>query len=588
MDDDLLGHLTHVKDIPHEAPDHLHTAINAIRQFSALRQGKKSDMSASLKHDGGASVHVVHDKNGTIGVSDKHRLARGVIAKTDNEIDQHFGKHDAYAESLKHLRAHGHEIVSKGHHVQGDILWTGHGAGAEYTPNRITYHSKSHAPIGLAIHTEVTGGVAHAVSPNAVKSSKNVFVPREDFKHTEHPYSKESHAAVEKHLAHVEKLSKNHTTDHMTPDHIQHLTIYHNRVARGHGNPTVEGYTKYLKSRREVEASVLKTAKGQERVRSKYSAMSDHVSANSKHFDRSIQIRHHLQAATDHSLDGINHPDLKTSIDGKKSMGEGIVLRKTDAKGRMRPFAKLVHSKIQHALGNNPRFPTGKNAITEGKESHVHAFYGKVQYATIGHKSAIDSMRAAAEKDGAKTVVGLSNTPGPLGLKGKKTHAESIFNHPVETGEEHTSNLMSFVKNLHDRGHTHLTLHAGSDRAYHYKNLLNTYNGKPTKTGEVLFNFKKISVHQVGEERDEGEATKDPRNMSVAELHKTAKASRLRSYAKDGSEAAKQKFHAYHKPLGLPKAEVNKHWENLKTAMKSYKEPVKEEVASFEEYIYGK
>lgn len=585
MDEDLLGHLTHVKDIPHEAPDHLHTAIDAIRQFSNLRQGKKSDVSASLKHDGGASVHVVHDKNGTIGVSDKHRLARGVIAKTDNEIDQHFGKHEAYAESLKHLRAHGHEIVAKGHHVQGDILWSGHGGGNEYTPNRITYNSKSHAPIGLAIHTEVTDGVAHALSHNAVKSSKNVFVPREDFKHTEHPYSKEAQAAVEKHLTHAEKLGENHTTDHMTPDHIQHLTIYHNRVARGHQKPTVDGYAKYLKSRGELEASVLKTTKGQERVKSKYSAMVDHVNANSEHFHRSIQIRHHLQAATDHSLEGIRHPDLETSIDGKKSMGEGIVLRRPDAKGRVRPFAKLVHSDVQKALGNNPRFSTGKNSITEEKESHVHAFFGKVQYATIGHRSVIDSMREAAKKDGGKTVVGLSNTPGPLGRMGKKKHAESILGHPVETGDGHTENLMTFVKHLHDQGHTHLTLHAGSDRAGHYKKLLDSYNGRPTKTGEVLFNFKKIKVHKVGEDRDESDSVKDPRNMSHSELLKTAKASRLRGYAKDGSEEAKQKFHAYHKPLGLPKAEVNQHWENLKTAMKTYKEPVKEDVASFNEYV---
>lgn len=39
IDDDLLGHLTHAKDIPHESPEHVGTAISLIRDFHKLRQG---------------------------------------------------------------------------------------------------------------------------------------------------------------------------------------------------------------------------------------------------------------------------------------------------------------------------------------------------------------------------------------------------------------------------------------------------------------------------------------------------------------------------------------------------------------------
>ena len=124
MDDELLGHLTHVKDIPHEAPEHVGTAIGLIRDFHKLRQGQSSGVTASMKHDGGASVHILHDKDGRVGVSDKHRLSRGVVAYSDEEVDKHFGKHPDYAAALKHLRSHGSSIVARGHHVQGDILWS--------------------------------------------------------------------------------------------------------------------------------------------------------------------------------------------------------------------------------------------------------------------------------------------------------------------------------------------------------------------------------------------------------------------------------------------------------------------------------
>ena len=55
VEDEALGHLTHVKDIPHEAPHHAQTAVDLIRGFHNLRQGQPSKISASLKHDGGAS-----------------------------------------------------------------------------------------------------------------------------------------------------------------------------------------------------------------------------------------------------------------------------------------------------------------------------------------------------------------------------------------------------------------------------------------------------------------------------------------------------------------------------------------------------
>jgi hypothetical protein len=50
---------------------------------------------------------------------------------------------------------------------------------------------------------------------------------------------------------------------------------------------------------------------------------------------------------------------METSIDGKKSPGEGIVLQKKH-NGKLRPVSKLVPVKVSNAILNNPRFAKDK------------------------------------------------------------------------------------------------------------------------------------------------------------------------------------------------------------------------------------
>jgi len=366
VDDEMLGHLTHTKDLPHEDPKHAQTAIDLIDQFHKKRMGQKSSVGASLKTDGGASVHVIHDKDG-VGVSDKHRIARGVIARTPKEVDQHFGHQPEYAASLKRLLKHGHEFVNKGHHVQGDLLHTPDSPGeksgdvTKTTPNRITYKAKTKAPIGLAVHTEITKGVAHGVTKNALKHSNNVFVPEHEYKANPETYSEKDRQSTEKHLDAAKELLKKHTSEHLTPEHINvkkggHFTTYLNRTTRRGENASIEGYKKHLDGEAKKAVNKLKTPVGQVRKQAEFDKLKSHVDDNAKHFQRSLDIRHHLGQATEHLLKGVSHPDMETSIDGKKSQGEGIVLQKKDKEGKMRPMTKLVPVKVSNSILNNPRF----------------------------------------------------------------------------------------------------------------------------------------------------------------------------------------------------------------------------------------
>jgi len=356
IESEQLGHLTHAKAIEHESPQHHMLGHDLIRQFHNARMGKSNPVKASLKTDGGASIHIIHDEKG-VGVSDKHRFVRGVVARTPEEIDKHFGHAPGYAAALKHVLTHGHEVVNKGHHVQGDMLYTPsdettkRGEHTSMTPNRITYKAKTKAPLGIALHTEYKDGKAQALSKGATKKSPNIFTPEHEYHPEPSTYSEKDRAATEHHLNAAKALLTGHTSKHLTPEHQMHFATYINRTTRKGETPSVNGYKKHLEGEGTKAAGKVKTPAAKERKVAEHASLISHVDKNASHFQRSLDIHHHLEQATEHVLKGVEHPDMQTHIDGKKSAGEGIVLQKAG-----RPIAKLVPKTVSNAILNNTRF----------------------------------------------------------------------------------------------------------------------------------------------------------------------------------------------------------------------------------------
>jgi hypothetical protein len=355
LDNEELGHLSHVKDIPHEDPSKTKESIELLKGFHQHKMGKGNKVTGQLKVDGGASVVIGHDDEGTF-VSDKHRHKGGTVARTHEEVDKVFGKHPQYAEQLKNVLDHAHKFVNPGHTIQGDLMFTEHDKSKSVTPNRITYGVQHGAKIGLAAHTEITNGVAHVITPDAIERNKDVFIPQSEYKPNPSSYRPEDQKAAEQHIAAAEKLIADHTTEHLTPDHVKHFTSYVGRSSKEGKAPTVEGYRKFLLETGAKEARKLKTVEGQKRKIASFQQLSDHVSANAEHFQRTIDIRHHLGAASEAMLKDVYHPDMTTKIDNKFSPGEGIVLLKKNQIGVNRPVAKLVPETVSHAIRNNPRF----------------------------------------------------------------------------------------------------------------------------------------------------------------------------------------------------------------------------------------
>jgi hypothetical protein len=97
-----------------------------------------------------------------------------------------------------------------------------------------------------------------------------------------------------------------------------------------------------------------------------------------------------------------------------------------------------------------------------------------------------------------KTGAAIRN---PLTPEQKLKHAKRFFpDANIEMASQERPNLLSQAAELHQKGHKHLIVVAGSDRVPEYQNLLNKYNGQIGKHG--YFNFPKISVVAAGAERD--------------------------------------------------------------------------------------
>lgn len=209
--------------------------------------------------------------------------------------------------------------------------------------------------------------------------------------------------------------------------------------------------------------------------------------------------------------------------------------------------------------------------MTKTKKTPGVAFYGKVRIPTIGHVEAINTAKNMAKKTGGRLTIGLSHTSNPLNSSQKRVHAEKLFGHPVMTGDEHTKNLFSFLSHL-NKSHDELHLVAGSDRAPEYRSTIEKYNGKPDKSGNVLFNFKKWKVHEVEGKREDSD--KDPTKMSRDELVRSASATKLEKLAREGNY---EHFKAYHP--GMPESHIKKVYGQIRKGLTLSEEVTRKELA---------
>jgi 5'(3')-deoxyribonucleotidase len=164
----------------------------------------------------------------------------------------------------------------------------------------------------------------------------------------------------------------------------------------------------------------------------------------------------------------------------------------------------------------------------DDRSTAVFAF-GRFNPPTIGHEKLIQKVQSMAKQVNGKGFIFLShkqnNKTDPLTFQQKQDYINSQIQDPnLEIGNSTANTIIKALQVIQSQGRTRIIMVAGSDRIAEFQKLLNQYNGKPDKQGNLLYKFDFIDVVNAGQ--------RDPDEEGVA----GASASKARELAMKGKE----------------------------------------------------
>jgi hypothetical protein len=152
--------------------------------------------------------------------------------------------------------------------------------------------------------------------------------------------------------------------------------------------------------------------------------------------------------------------------------------------------------------------------------------WGRMNPPTIGHQKVVDTVKATAQKVLGEPILFLTKTQdakkNPLSFAEKIHFASEMFNIPINRNTS-VKTIIQALQLLQGEGYRNVVIVAGSDRVQQYQDLVDKYNNKPDKSGEVPFRFDAVKVVSSGE--------RDPDDEGVAGMS----ASKLRQLASEGN-----------------------------------------------------
>jgi len=194
------------------------------------------------------------------------------------------------------------------------------------------------------------------------------------------------------------------------------------------------------------------------------------------------------------------------------------------------------------------------------KKPVVMAF-GRMNPPTIGHEKLVNRVKQIASDYNAPHHVIISHSvdakKNPLDAKSKLKHAKRFFpDTNIETSSKEQPTFLQHAARLHQMGHDHLIMVAGSDRVNEYAEKLKQYNGT---AGGALFNFKKIEVKSAGQRDPDAEGTE---GMSASKMRDHARTGDFNSFRQGvpshvPEKHARELFRDVRKGMGINE-EVNR------------------------------
>ena len=147
--------------------------------------------------------------------------------------------------------------------------------------------------------------------------------------------------------------------------------------------------------------------------------------------------------------------------------------------------------------------------------------FGRMNPPTIGHEKLVEKVHQLAKDYNAPHHVIISHSidakKNPLDVASKVKHAKRFFpDTNITSSSKEKPTFLQHAAALHQAGHDHLIMVAGSDRIPEYEKKLQQYNGEgPGK----LFNFKKIEVKSAGQRDPDAEGAE---GMSASKMREHA------------------------------------------------------------------
>jgi hypothetical protein len=147
--------------------------------------------------------------------------------------------------------------------------------------------------------------------------------------------------------------------------------------------------------------------------------------------------------------------------------------------------------------------------------------WGRMNPPTIGHQKVIDVVKQYAQKFMGDPILFLSKTQkpktDPLSFAEKLHFASEMFSIKVDRNTS-VKTIIQMFQHLQGQGYDNVILVAGSDRVQQYQDLIDKYNNKPDKSGEIPFKFANAKVVSSGERDPDAEGVAGMSSSKVKKL----------------------------------------------------------------------